>query len=308
MQSTPLSSFLSPKYWPTWFALGFLRIVSFLPLPIIAVLGQFVGLLFYILGFTRRRIALRNISVCFPELPAHEWRKINRQHYQVLGQSLFSVPMNWWISKKRFNRLVTVHGREGYDEALASGRNIIILAPHFAAIDVAGLALAQERPMLSMYQYAKNGLVDEVVKRGRLRFGGELVERKAPMRNLIRAIRKGRPFYYLPDQDAGKKGLFVPFFHEMASTYSVLGKFAEMTNALVIPCQTRIRPWGQGYDVFLSPALDNFPTGDDLQDTTRMNQEVANLIRPNPEQYFWVHKRFKTRPPEDAEKSVKFYQ
>ncbi|MBL4671424.1 MAG: lysophospholipid acyltransferase family protein, partial [Arenicella sp.] len=221
MQSTRLSSFLRPKYWPTWLGLGLLRVVSFLPLPIIAGLGQFVGLLFYIFGASRRRIALRNISVCFPELAAHEWRKINRQHYQLLGQSLFSVPMNWWISKKRFNRLVTVHGREDYDQALASGRNVIILAPHFSALDVAGYTLAQERPMLSMYQYAKNGLVDEIVKRGRLRYGGELVERKAPMRKLIRAIRKGRPFYYLPDQDAGRKGLFVPFFHEVASTYSV---------------------------------------------------------------------------------------
>lgn len=154
--------------------------------------------------------------------------------------------------------MVTVHGRKGYDQALASGCNIIILAPHFAALDVAGYILAQERPMLTMYQYAKNGLVDEMVKRGRMRHGGELVERKAPMRNLIRAIRKGQPFYYLPDQDAGSKGVFVAFFHELASPYSVLGKFSEMTNALVIPCRTRSRPWGRGYDVFLSPPLDNF--------------------------------------------------
>jgi KDO2-lipid IV(A) lauroyltransferase len=308
VQRIPLSSFLSPRYWPTWFALGFFRVFSVLPLPVIAVLGQAVGLLFYALGASRRRIALRNISACFPELPAHQWRTINRQHYQMAGQSLFTVPMNWWISKKRFNRMVRVHGREDYDQALASGRNIIILAPHFAALDVAGYTLAQERPTLTMYQYAKNGLVDEVVKRGRLRYGGELVERKAPMRNLIRAIRKGQPFYYLPDQDAGRKGLFVPFFHELASTYSVLGKFAAMTDALVVPCRTRIKPWGQGYEVFLGSPLENFPTGDELQDTIRMNQEVANLIRPNPEQYFWVHKRFKTRPLEDAEKNVEFYQ
>lgn len=308
MQNTHLSHFLSPKYWPTWLGLGFFRIVSILPLPVIAVLGQSVGLLFYLLGASRRRIALRNISVCFPELAAPEWRKINRQHYQMAGQSLFTAPMNWWVSKKRFNRMVTVYGREDYDKALASGRNIIILAPHFAALDVAGYTLAQERPMLTMYQYAKNGLVDEVVKRGRLRYGGELVERKASMRKLVRAIRKGRPFYYLPDQDAGRKGLFVPFFHELAATYSMLGKFAEMTDALVIPCRTRIKPWGQGYDVFLSPPLEQFPSGDELKDTTRMNQEVANLIRPNPEQYFWVHKRFKTRPLDDGEQGVKFYK
>lgn len=308
MQPRSLSSFLSPRYWPTWLSLGFFRVLSFLPLPLVAILGQGVGLMFYALGPSRRGIALKNISVCFPELTVDEVRTINRRHYQMAGQALFATPMNWWISQRRYNRLVTVHGRQDYDAALESGRNIIILAPHFAAIEVAGHILAQERPMLSMYQYSKNGLIDEIVRRGRTRFGGVMVERKAPMRNLIRAIRKGHPFYYLPDQDAGSKGVFVPFFHELASTYSMLGKFAEMTDALVIPCRTRIRPWGRGYDIFLNPPLANFPSGDELKDTSRMNEEVANLIKPNPEQYFWVHKRFKTRPPDKGGKGVKFYK
>lgn len=308
MQSKPLSSFLSPRYWPTWLGLGFSRALSFLPLPVVAMLGQGVGLLFYAFGASRRCIALKNISVCFPQLPERELRAINRRHYQMAGQALLATPMNWWISPKRYNKLVTVHGRQDYDTALESGRNIILLAPHFAAIEVPGHILAQERPMLSMYQYSKNGLIDEVVRRGRTRFGGVMVERKAPMRNLIREIRKGHPFYYLPDQDAGSKGVFVPFFYELASTYSVLGKFAEMTDALVIPCRTRIRPWGRGYDIFLNPPLDNFPSGDEIKDTARMNEEVANLIRPNPEQYFWVHKRFKTRPLEEGGKGVKFYK
>lgn len=271
-------------------------------------MGKFIGLLFYYLGGSRRRIAYKNIHVCFPEKTAAEVRKINRTHFALIGQSVFATPMHWWISQRRFNKLVSIQGREHYDAALKSGRNIIILAPHFISLDVAGLRLAQERPLLTMYQYAKNGLVDEIVKRGRLRFGGELVERKAPMRNLIRAIRKGAPFYYLPDQDAGRKGLFVPFFHTLASTYSMLGKFAEMTDALVIPCGTRIKPWGTGYEVTLGAPLDNFPSGDERFDTARMNEEVANLIRPHPEQYFWVHKRFKTRPPEESETTVKFYQ
>lgn len=308
MQSRPLSSFLGPRYWPTWLGLGIFRALSVLPLPLIAMLGQGLGLLFYALGSSRRRIALKNICICFPELSMEELRSINRRHYQMAGQALLATPMNWWISQKRYNKLVTVHGRAGYDAALESGRNIILLAPHFAAIEVPGHILAQERPMLSMYQYAKNGLVDEIVRRGRTRFGGVMVERKEPMRNLIRKIRKGHPFYYLPDQDAGSKGVFVPFFHELASTYSMLGKFAEMTNALVVPCRTRIRPWGKGYDIFLSPPLENFPSGDEIKDTTRMNQEVVKLIRPNPEQYFWVHKRFKTRPPEEMSNGVKFYK
>jgi len=285
-----------------------MRLVSFLPLPLIAFIGQSLGFLFYCLIGSRRRIAFRNISVCFPSMSDAERRKVNRRHFRLLGQSLFTTPMHWWISKARFNRLVTIRGREFYDEAIASGRNIIILAPHFISLDVAGLRLAQERPMLTMYQYAKNGLADEIVKRGRLRYGGVLVERKAPMRSLIRSIRKGHPFYYLPDQDAGRKGIFVPFFYEQASTFSVLGKFAEMTDALVVPCRTKIKPWGMGYEVTLLPPLANYPTGDELADTARMNEEVADLIRPDPGQYFWVHKRFKTRPPKEKTTGVNFYK
>ena len=285
-----------------------MRAIAVLPLPIIALLGQSLGFIFYWIIGSRRRIGFTNIRACFPELDANECRRINRRHFCLVGQSLFTTPMHWWISEARFNRMVSVQGREHYDKALASGRNIIILAPHFISLDVAGYILAQERPLLTMYQYAKNGLIDEVVKRGRLRYGGELVERKAPMRNLIRAIRKGHPFYYLPDQDAGRKGVFVPFFHKQASTYSVLGKFAEMTDAVVVPCRTRIKSWGRGYEITLCQTLDDFPIGDELKDTARMNVEVAKLIRPHPEQYFWVHKRFKTRPPEEQDAGLKFYQ
>lgn len=285
-----------------------MRAFSFLPLPVLAALGHCLGLLAYSLGASRRRIAFKNISVCFPEKTAAECRRINRQHYTLIGQSVFTVPANWWIAKRRFNRRIEITGREHYDEALASGRNIIVLAPHFIGFDAAGFSLAQERPLLSMYQYAKNGLMDEIIMRGRLRYGGELVERKAPMRSLIRAIRKGHPFYYLPDQDAGRKGVFVPFFHEQASTYAVLGKFAQLADALVIPCRTRIKPWGQGYEVVMEAPLQEFPTNDEMLDTQLMNQVVADLIRPHPEQYFWVHKRFKTRPPSEQDKALTFYQ
>ncbi|MFT5572402.1 MAG: KDO2-lipid IV(A) lauroyltransferase [Cryomorphaceae bacterium] len=308
LKKTSLANFLGPRYWLTWLGLGLMGVISFLPLPVIAVIGQSLGLLFYYLIGSRRKIAFKNISCCFPELSAQQHTSINRKHFRLLGQSIFATPMHWWISKQRFNRLVEIRGREHYDRALESGRNIIILAPHFISLDVAGLRLAQERPILTMYQYAKNKLANEIVKRGRLRYGGALVERKEPMRNLIRAIRKGKPFYYLPDQDAGRKGVFVPFFHTQASTFSVLGKFADMTNAIVIPCRTRIKPWGQGYEVTIEKPLEDFPSSDEVLDTTRMNQAVANLIRPHPEQYFWVHKRFKTRPLEEKPQGLDFYK
>lgn len=304
MSHVSLRNFTSIKYWPTWFGLSILRGLSYLPLPLIAFLGYGIGLTFYVLGSSRRRIAFKNISSCFPEMTVNERRRINRHHFCLVGQSVFTAPMNWWISEKRFVNSVEVTGREHYDKALAEGKNIILLAPHFMSLDVAGYILCRERPMITMYQYSKNQLINEVVKRGRARFGGLLIERKEPLRKLIRLIRQGNPFYYLPDQDAGRKGVFVPFFNELASTIPMLSKFASMGDAVVIPCSNRIKPWGKGYEVILGEPLQNYPTGDELQDTATMNTVVADMIKQMPEQYFWVHKRFKTRPPQT---DTKFY-
>jgi len=129
--TTSLSNFLAPKYWPTWLGLGVLRLFSFLPLPVLALFGQTIGLIFYYLVSSRRKIAFRNISSCFPELNDTQVRRINRQHFCLVGQSIFSSTMNYWISEKRFVSLVDVKGREHYDQAVESGKNIILLAPHF---------------------------------------------------------------------------------------------------------------------------------------------------------------------------------
>lgn len=276
--------------------MAILRLFSFLPLWLLAGFGYVLGIGFYSLVGSRRKIGLRNIQACFPEFTERRCKQINRAHFCNAGRLIFTSSMNWWIPKQRFNSLVEVQGREYYDAALSQGRRVILLAPHFVALEVAGLILAQERPMITMYQYSKNTLMDEVSLRGRSRFGGLLVERKASMRKLLKLMRAGHPFYYLPDQDAGRKGVFVPFFHELAATVPMLGKFAELTDAVVIPCRTHLKPWGAGYQVILGAPLQNFPCGDELRDASRMNQEVAQMIRADPQQYFWAHKRFKTRP------------
>ena len=304
---TPLTQFLGPRYWPTWVGLGLLRLLCLLPMPVLGTLGQGLGELFYWLSASRRRIAFKNISVCFPEKSEQECHRITRRNFHLTGQAMLLTPKNWWMSKAAFNRSIEISGREHYDMALAQGRNIILLSPHFVSIEVAGLRLVQERTIYTMYQYAKNALIDEIVIRGRTRFGGDVIERKAPLRTLIRAIRSGDPFVYLPDQDAGRKGIFVPFFHEMASTVPMLGKFAEVGDAVVIPVGIRTKSWGRGYAVTILPPLEDYPSRDEVRDTRRMNEAIETLIRPHPEQYFWVHKRFKTRPTEEVETGRKFY-
>lgn len=298
----PFREFVSPKYWPTWLALGLVRLITMLPLRVLAAMGHGIGMAAYYLGASRRKIALKNISVCFPEWSDAECEAINKAHFSLVGQSVFTVPANMWIDAERFRKRVTVTERSHYDKALVEERNIILLTPHFTGFDAGGFLVSMERDAISMYQYAKNTLMDEVVKRGRGRYGGVLIERKAPLRKIIKAIRKGDPFIYLPDQDAGRKGIFVPFFHTPAATIPALGKFASMSNAVVIPLMTKVLPKGQGYEVSFGEPLENFPNGDDIIDTTAMNKAVEDMIRKMPEQYFWVHKRFKTRPPEETEK------
>ena len=301
-----LIKYSHPRYWPTWLGLGVLRVISMLPLPLLAVVGYLLGSIVYVLFVSRRRIAFLNIKTCFPDKSDRECRKINWKQFCYLGQSLITVSMMWWISPERFNRLVTIHGREHYDKALSEGKNVILLTPHFLSLEISGLALQRERPMVGMYQYMKNPLMDEVALRGRSRFCDEgiMFERKGPLRSLLRLIHKGLPLFYSPDQDAMRKGVFAPFFGVPASTTPALSKFVMVTKAQVIPCRNHILSWGRGYDVYLGEPIEGLNTGDDLVDTTAMNRAIEEMVIDAPEQYLWVHKRFKTRPEGDA----KFYK
>jgi len=291
-----------PRHWPTWLGLCLLHGLSFLPLPVLAVTGYGIGLTFYALYAKRREIAYRNIDVCFPEFSVAQKKRINRQHFCLLGQSVMTACMSWCISPERFDRMVTIYNREHYDQALARGEKIILLAPHFISLEVSGLALQRERPMVGMYQYMKNPLLDTVALNGRQRFcpDGILFERKRPLRELLRILMKGHPFWYSPDQDAMRKGVFVPFFNTLASTTPALGKFMQTTKSIVIPCRNRILPWGRGYEVVLGKPIEGLASGDEEADAAAMNRAIEAMVREAPEQYLWVHKRFKTRPPGEA--------
>lgn len=295
------SDFYGLKYWPVWFGLAVLRLLSFLPLPLLTLLGYLFGLIAYVCFASRRKIALKNLQACFPEKSISEIKKINFQHFLFIGQAIFTSPINWWINRNRFERLVSISGREVYDQALAEKRNIILLAPHFMAMEVSGLLLQAERPMIGLYQYMKNPLMNKIAINQRQRFceDGVMFERKDSLRSILRELKKGLPMQYSPDQDAMRKGVFVPFFKPLASTTPALGKFAQATNAIVIPCYSIYKWWGMGYEVILGEALKDYPKGDEIEDTTAMNQAIEAMVRQHPEQYLWSHKRFKTRPDDE---------
>ncbi len=289
--------FLRPRYWPTWLVLGLLWPFSLLPLPMVWLLGGALGQVMYFAHARGRRIAHRNIALCFPALAVAARSRLVRRHYRALGQAAVGIGFAWWGSARRLQKAVRVRDRAHYDRALAAGRPVILLAPHFLALDLGGLRLVQERPIISVYKQARNALIDRLMRRQRLRFGGLLVERDASLRPLIRHLRAHEPFYYLPDQNPGEAAhVFAPFFGIPTATVTALSRIAKLADAVVIPCFTKQLPYGRGYEIIFRPPLDNFPSGDELRDATCMNAAIEEGVREMPEQYMWTYKRFKTRP------------
>ena len=197
---------------------------------------------------------------------------------------------------RRFQRLIRVHGMEHW--RAVETRPIIWLAPHFAGLDWAGVRLSAERPVASVYSRQNSELLNRMLLKGRNRFNQSvLFSRQDGLRGVVKALRQGTSFYYLPDLDFGRRdALFVPFFGVLAATVTGLSRIAKLTNALVLPVIARQLPGGRGYDVTIYPAWADFPTDDVAADTRRMNAFIEARIEEMPEQYLWTHKRFKTRP------------
>lgn len=284
------------RYLATRAGLALMRALAFLPLPILAALGRGLGHLFYYLHAPRRRIVMINLGLCFPGLSKHEQRRLARRHFAALGQALFDMAVVWWSSPQRLRRLIRFTGRERYDAAIAAGKNIILLAPHFVALEVAGLYLSSERPAATLYKRTKNPVINSVLRARRSRFGGEVIEKDEGLRRMVRALRSGRVFYYLPDQDLGREhSVFAPFFNVPTATVGLVGRLARLGNAVVIPCFTRQLPFGRGYEVIFGEPWEDAPE-DAEACARRVNRDIEGAVYRMPEQYFWVHKRFKTRP------------
>lgn len=279
-------------------AIALFWLLHFLPLPVLARVGQGLGALLYRFGGRRRRIALTNLALCFPELDADAREALARAHFGVLGRSIVERSLLWWSSPRRLARLIRVVGAEKIAALRDAGRPVILLAPHFVGLDAGGIGIAMRFDSLSMYSAQKNPVFDRLLLRGRKRFGDQLLlSRQDGARSSIKAMRSGRPFYYLPDMDFGRRdSVFVPFFGVDAATITGLSRLARAASAAVVPCVTRVLPDGQGYLVEVGEAWDDFPTADVEADSARMNACIEAAVRTMPEQYYWVHRRFKTRP------------
>ena len=276
--------------------LGLSWLLHWLPLPVLAWLARGLGSMLYLVGRARRRVALKNLSLCFPDLSVQQQRRIARKHFQSFAQVIFEQCLLWWASDRRILDLIQVRGLEHW--RAVKSRPIIWLAPHFSGLDWAGLRLSVDGPIAGLYSNQKSELLNRILLKSRNRFNhAVLFSRQEGMRGIVKSLRRGISFYYLPDLDYGRRdALFVPFFGVLAATVTGLSRIAKLANAVVLPVITRQLPGGRGYEVTIYPAWENFPTDDVAADTRRMNAFFEACIKEMPEQYLWTHKRFKTRP------------
>lgn len=284
----------------TRIALFLMWLCHWLPLPVLAALGRAFGGFLYVFGRERRHVALTNLRLCFPDMPEAERERLARRHFAAFGRSFLERGLLWWAPAARIRRLARIEGREHLDAL--KDRPVILLVPHFVGLDMGWTRLTLELGMVSIYANQKNLLFNAALYQGRMRFGDSLLlSRQEGTRRAIKAMKQGMPFYYLPDMDYGQRDtIFVPFFGFPAATITGLSRLARMAGAAVVPVVTSIE--AGGYVVKIGAPWSDYPGESIEADTRRMNAFIEGEVRALPEQYFWLHKRFKTRPP--GEKAV----
>ncbi len=275
--------------------------LQWLPYRLLRGLAGLLGRLAWRLVGSRRRVTLTNLRLCFPEWSEAQRVAVGRAHFQMFLTAMLTQGLQWFASRRRLARacqLVDVHHWDAVRD-----QPVILLAPHFMALDIAGVRVSADYPLISMYGKHKNLRVDDLIRGYRTRFSrGLLYSRQEGLRPVLRGLKAPYAFYYLPDLDFGPRdSVFVPFFGMAAATVPALSRLARITGARVVPCVARERADGQGFEARFYPAWDNFPTDDAVADTARMNAFIEARVRETPAQYLWTHKRFKTRPPGEAD-------
>lgn len=280
-------------------ALGLLWLLRFLPSAWQWRLGNTLGNLLYRLGRSRRRVVLRNLAACFPEMTEPARVALAQGHFRALAVALVDFSNLWWADEAKLRARHPLNGRQHLDALLKAGKPVIVLGFHCVGIEAAGVRLAMDYRMTAFYTQQSNPEMDARLRRARNRFiPPTLLRKDEGVRALVRSIRSGAPVYYLPDMDYGRRdSIFVPFFGVPAATITGLSRIARLAGAAVVPCVTRQRPDGSGYETTLGEPWPDFPSTDDTADARTLNAWVEAVVRTMPEQYYWVHKRFKTRPP-----------
>jgi len=290
------SGFLAPRFWPIWLLFGFMRLVTWLPFCWQMAVGSLIGKLAYHLAGNRRHIAEVNIRLCFTDLDANQAGELVRAHFLSVGKGLVETALCWWGRESQLQKKSILLGGEHLQRGLQQGKGVILLSAHFTTLELGGRLLALHTPFHVLYRQHKNPLFETVMQRARKRRFEKAIPRNNT-RALLASLKDNMPVWYAPDQNhAGPQSVFVPFFGVPASTLAATSRLAKVSGASVVPFFQMRLPGNQGYLLILCPALDDFPGNDPETDTARINRLLEDVIREMPEQYLWIHRRFKTRP------------
>jgi KDO2-lipid IV(A) lauroyltransferase len=294
---------LLPHYWPAWLLIGLAWALVQLPFRCIIATGGALGLAFMRASARRRRIGETNLRLCFPDMAAEERGRMLRENFRSLGIAVLEKGMAWWWSSHRLGRLIVqTEGLHHLEQAHLAGKGVILLSAHFTTAEIGVRLLNVLYPIIPMYREHENPIIRAMMHR-RFKAYFKAVIPRDDVRAMIRCLRRGDAVWYAPDQNYGRRGhVFAPFFGVPAATNPATGRFARMGDAVVIPYFAQRLRGGRGYRLRLLAPLDDFPTGDERSDAARVNGLLEAEVRDNAEQYLWVHRRFKTRPP--GEKSV----
>ncbi len=285
-----------------WLLFGFMRLCVMLPLTWQQAIGRFLGTLFYRLVASRRRVARINIRQAYSKMNEAQIRELMRENFRNLGISVLEMGLSWWGNRDYLRSICAVEGRQNLDDALATGKGIILLTGHFTTLEIGALLMALQTPINGVYKKAHNPMFNAFMAHYRSTYGTGLIENRK-VSAIIRSLRNGSAMWFAPDQDfASKDIVFTPFLGGMASTLTSTARMAEMTGAIVVPFYPVRLEHGKGYKLVILPALDNFPSDDIKADSALVNKVIEDMVYANPEQYGWVHKRFKSQP--DGQPSI----
>lgn len=286
---------LAPRRWPTWFGIGLLCLAARLPWPLQRAIGRALGALLRRLAGSRRRAAQRNLELCFPELDAAARAKLLDDSFAALGIGLFEFLRAWWGDVSQQRREAVIEGLDVLARLRAEGRGVLLVSGHFTTLELCGRLLCDHYPLAGMYRDHDDPAFEWAVKRGRLRYACAMFRRE-DLRQAIRHLKQGGFLWYAPDQDMlGKDTVFAPYFGIPAASITATHQLARLGNAAVVPFFHRRE--GGRYVLRIGEPLADFPGSDPAADTARVNAAVEAMVREAPDQYLWIHRRFKRRPP-----------
>jgi KDO2-lipid IV(A) lauroyltransferase len=295
-QTLTRRALLRPRFWLSWVGLGCVRLIACLPYRALMRLGRAFGLLTALVPGERRRVAQRNLELCFPELDGGARARLLRASLRDLGAMFVEFAFAWFGSERALGAVpCAIEGLEHLDACRRAGRGVLLVGAHFSHLELCARLVSRRIRIAGMYRIMDDAVFERAVLRARLRYADAMFT-KEDIRRTVRHLKAGGTVWYAPDQDMrGKDSVFVPFFGIQASTITATHHLARLSGAAVIAFFHQRNPGG-GYTLRLEPPLARFPGDDVIADTARINEAIERMVRAAPEQYLWVHKRFKSRP------------